>query len=80
MNSKSFRDRDFNLGHVVSVRGSVIDAVFPDRLPDMNHELRAGKDEEVIVEVASQLDPRTVRGIALNSIRALARVTGSAEH
>jgi hypothetical protein len=38
MNSKSFRDRDFNLGHVVSVRGSVIDAVFPDRLPDMNHE------------------------------------------
>jgi len=62
-----------NIGHVVSVRGSVIDVVFSDRLPDMNHELRAGQDEEVIVEVASQLDPRTVRGIALNSIRGLAR-------
>ena len=61
------------MGHVVSVRGSVIDAVFPDRLPDMNHELRAGEDEQVIVEVASQLDPLTVRGIALNSIRGLAR-------
>ncbi|MEX0820389.1 MAG: F0F1 ATP synthase subunit beta [Pirellulaceae bacterium] len=70
---KSYNNGESNLGHVVSVRGSVIDAVFPDRLPDMNHELRAGKDEEVIVEVASQLDPHTVRGIALNSIRGLAR-------
>ena len=71
--NKSSTNSDSNFGHVVSVRGSVIDAVFPDRLPEMNHELRAGQDEEVIVEVASQLDPRMVRGIALNSIRGLAR-------
>jgi F-type H+-transporting ATPase subunit beta len=58
---------------VVAVRGSVIDAVFPFRLPDLNHELRAGQDERVVVEVASQLDLRTVRGIALNSTRGLAR-------
>jgi F-type H+-transporting ATPase subunit beta len=61
------------LGYVVAVRGSVIDAVFPDHLPELNHELRAGDDGAVIVEVASQLDPRTVRGIALNSIRGLRR-------
>jgi F-type H+-transporting ATPase subunit beta len=53
----------------------VIDAVFPDRLPAMNHELRTGRDEEIVIEVASQLDPRTIRGIALNSIRGLARGT-----
>lgn len=62
-----------NLGTVVSIRGSVIDAEFPHRLPELNHELRAGKDESVVVEVASQLDPHTVRGIALNSIQGLAR-------
>jgi F-type H+/Na+-transporting ATPase subunit beta len=73
MHSNSTSNGDSNMGHVVAVRGSVIDAVFPDLLPDMNHELRAGEDEEVIVEVASQLDPHTVRGIALNSIRGLAR-------
>ncbi|MEZ6097705.1 MAG: F0F1 ATP synthase subunit beta [Pirellulaceae bacterium] len=71
--NKSSTNSNRNIGHIVSVRGSVIDAVFPDRLPDMNHELRAGKEEDVIVEVASQLDLRTVRGIALNSIRGLAR-------
>jgi len=64
---------DSNRGHVVSVRGSVIDAEVPDRLPEMNHELRAGPDESIVVEVASQLNPRTVRGIALNSSRGLAR-------
>jgi len=73
MNEKSSTDGDPNLGHVVSVRGSVIDAVFPHRLPEMNHELRTGEDEQVVVEVASQLDPRTIRGIALNSSRGLAR-------
>lgn len=70
---KSSDESDTNWGRVVSVRGSVIDAVFPHRLPDMNHELRAGEDEEVVVEVASQLDPRTVRGMALTSVRGLAR-------
>jgi F-type H+-transporting ATPase subunit beta len=62
-----------NTGHVVSLRGSVVDAVFPQRLPGLNHELRAGDDELIVVEVASQLDPHTVRGIALNPIRGLAR-------
>ncbi|GAB4144524.1 MAG: F0F1 ATP synthase subunit beta [Planctomycetaceae bacterium] len=73
MDSKSATDSNSNIGYIVSVRGSVIDAVFSEHLPEMNNELRAGKDQEVVVEVASQLDPRTVRGIALNSTRGLAR-------
>jgi F-type H+-transporting ATPase subunit beta len=39
----------------------------------MNHELRAGDDEDVVIEVAAQLDPQTIRGIALNPVRGLAR-------
>jgi len=62
-----------NLGRIVSVRGSVVDAHFPERLPAINNELRTGKDGNLVVEVASQLDPHTVRGIALNSLRGLAR-------
>jgi F-type H+-transporting ATPase subunit beta len=68
-------DRQENWGQVVSVRGSVIDAVFAGRLPGIHHELRIETDPPVIVEVASQLDPRTVRGISLTSVRGLARGT-----
>lgn len=71
--STSFTNSESNTGRVVSVRGSVIDAVFPQQLPAMNHELRAGRKEEIAVEVASHLDPHTIRGIALNSTRGLAR-------
>ena len=62
-----------NSGRILAVRGSVVDAFFPDRLPAINNELRTGDDEEIVIEVATQLDPQTVRGIALNSIRGLAR-------
>ncbi len=64
---------DLNTGRVVAVRGSVVDAYFPELLPGINHELRTGPDRAWSVEVASQLDPHTVRGIAMNSIRGLAR-------
>ncbi len=62
-----------NSGRVVAVRGSVVDAVFSDKLPAINNELRTGTNDDVVIEVAGQLDPRTVRGIALNSTRGLAR-------
>ncbi|MCA9139998.1 MAG: F0F1 ATP synthase subunit beta [Planctomycetales bacterium] len=62
-----------NRGRVVSVRSSVIDAHFDGTLPTINNELRTGKNGEVVIEVAAQLDTRTVRGIALNSTRGLAR-------
>lgn len=60
-------------GRVVSVRSSVIDAHFDGELPTINNELRTGENGEIVIEVAAQLDPSTVRGIALNSTRGLAR-------
>lgn len=64
-----------NFGRVVAVRGSVLDAVFPHRLPGMNHELRVGDDGQIVAEVASQLDAQTVRAVALTALRGLARGT-----
>ncbi len=60
-------------GRVRSVRGSVIDARFAGRLPEVHHRLVAGPDERIVVEVASHLDERTVRGMALTSTQGLAR-------
>lgn len=73
MSSRSPRDQNDNIGHVVSLRGSVVDAYFGRSLPAIHTELRVGEEETVVVEVASQLTPHTVRGIALNSIRGLGR-------
>ncbi|MHB1391147.1 MAG: F0F1 ATP synthase subunit beta [Thermoleophilia bacterium] len=64
-----------NTGVVVSVRGSVVDAMFPHRLPEINNELRTGDKSEVVIEVATQLNSRVVRGIALTPARGLARGT-----
>jgi F-type H+-transporting ATPase subunit beta len=64
---------DINLGTVTAVRGSVVDVRFPTRLPDVNSELRAGKDQQIVIEVLAQLNEATVRGIALTSTRGLSR-------
>ena len=60
-------------GIVVAVRGSVVDAEFPGQLPKMNSELRTGTNDQVVVEVLSHLDERTIRGIALTSTRGVHR-------
>lgn len=60
-------------GKILAVRGSVIDCTFTDHLPVMHSELRTGREREVVVEVVSQLNTHTVRGIALSSTRGLAR-------
>ncbi|MCL4472943.1 MAG: F0F1 ATP synthase subunit beta [Actinobacteria bacterium] len=62
-----------NQGTVVSVRGSVVDVMFQRKLPEINHELRAGEKGEVIVEVGTHLSSRVVRGIALTPARGLPR-------
>lgn len=62
-----------NVGRVVAVRGSVVDAFFPDKLPAIRNELRTGSGNDVVIEVAMQLDPHTVRGIALNATGGLPR-------
>ena len=68
--------REPNRGTVLSVRGSVVDARFPGRLPDFHSELRAGDDREIVIEVVSHLDPETVRGVALTPTAGLSRGAG----
>jgi len=68
--------REPNRGTVLSVRGSVVDARFPGRLPDFHSELRAGDDRGIVIEVVSHLDPETVRGVALTPTAGLARGSG----
>jgi F-type H+/Na+-transporting ATPase subunit beta len=62
-----------NTGTVEAVRGSVVDACFPQHIPAIYHLLRAGDEERVAIEVVSHLDAHTVRGIALTSTRGLSR-------
>ena len=55
------------------MRGSVVDARFADHIPSIFHLLKAGDDGNVVVEVISHLDARTIRGIALTPTRGLSR-------
>jgi F-type H+-transporting ATPase subunit beta len=60
-------------GKIVSVRGSVIDIHFEYHLPAIRTLLRCGKENEIAVEVFSQLTAWRVRGIALTPTQGLAR-------
>ncbi len=64
-----------NLGVIVSVRGSVLDMRFDERLPPIYSVLRAGGKRQIVIEVLAQLDARHVRGIALTPTQGLARGT-----
>ena len=54
-------------GKIIRVRGSVVDARFLEELPPIRRKLCAHRPEsgDIVVEVLSHLDMRTVRGIAL---------------
>ena len=60
-------------GRVVAVRGSVIDVRFEDNLPMVNRILRSGRNNEIAIEVLSQLDRQSVRGVSLTPTEGLAR-------
>jgi F-type H+-transporting ATPase subunit beta len=64
---------DPNLGVIAAVRGSVVDARFPNELPAINNKLLAGESDRVVIEVISHLDSANVRGIALTPTQGLAR-------
>ncbi|MDD4340237.1 MAG: F0F1 ATP synthase subunit beta [Syntrophales bacterium] len=66
-------ERYENQGTIVSVRGSVVDAFFPKRLPAMRQVLRAGENQRIQIEVFTQLDAHTIRGVALTPTQGLAR-------
>jgi F-type H+-transporting ATPase subunit beta len=62
-----------NQGYIKSIRGSIIDVVFEDELPYINTKLVAGKDDEVIMEVSSYIDDKTISSIALTSTGGISR-------
>jgi len=66
-------DETANQGMVISVRGSVVDARFSQKLPGIRHVLRAGEDGRIQIEVMSQLNREVVRGVAMTSTQGLAR-------
>ena len=66
----AIRTAQINTGTVVSIRGSVIDVRFQDKLPEIHNQLTAGS---IVIEVLIHLTPEVVRGIALVPTQGLAR-------
>ncbi len=64
---------DKNKGYIESVRGSVVDIVFEEELPAINNKLTTGENDEIILEVASYIDDKTVSSIALTATGGVAR-------
>lgn len=64
-----------NHGTILAVQGSIIDALFPHRLPPLHTILRTGNDQHIVIEVVAHLTADRVRGIALTTTRGLARGT-----
>lgn len=62
-----------SVGTVMAVRGSVIDIRFDGALPPTHTLLRAGREDQMAIEVLAQHDARYVRGIALTPTQGLAR-------
>jgi len=62
-----------NQGSVVSVRGSVIEVRFDRHLPAVRSLLRAGADDEIVIEVLAQSARDRVRGVALTPVQGLGR-------
>jgi len=63
-----------NVGKLIEVKGVVIDAVFPDQLPEVYHALRLSvEDREIIAEVQQHLGDDRVRAVAMDSTDGLSR-------
>lgn len=60
-------------GRITAVRGSVVDAVFPDKAPPIFSLLKAGENGGTLIEVTDHLEIRRIRGIALTSTAGLGR-------
>src|ERR1700686_712943 len=75
-----------NVGRIEEIQGVVIEALFPDKLPEINHAItvpRASGDEEaegvsaadelLVCEVQQPLGDNRVRAVAMDSTDGLAR-------
>ncbi|MHB8138810.1 MAG: F0F1 ATP synthase subunit beta [Smithellaceae bacterium] len=61
-----------NQGNVLSIRSSVVDVHFAVA-PSIRNVLIAGENGEYVIEVFTQLDANTIRGVALTPTQGLAR-------
>lgn len=71
--SHSSNSSPINTGTVISIRGSVVDIRFENKLPPIRSLLYAGIDNQIAIEVFSQLDTHRIRGVALTPTQGLAR-------
>jgi F-type H+/Na+-transporting ATPase subunit beta len=65
-----------NTGRIVEIKGVVLDAVFPDRLPEIYNALSIATERgELIAEVQQHLGDDRVRAVAMDTTDGLARGT-----
>ncbi len=64
-----------NVGRVVEIKGVVVDAVFPERLPEVYSALRITRPDggELVAEVQQHLGDDRVRAVAMDSTDGLPR-------
>ncbi|MEA2396136.1 MAG: F-type H+/Na+-transporting ATPase subunit beta, partial [Solirubrobacteraceae bacterium] len=66
-----------NVGRIEEIQGVVIEAVFPDELPENNHAITIdrGDDGILVCEVQQHLGDDRVRAVAMDTTDGLARGT-----
>jgi F-type H+-transporting ATPase subunit beta len=65
-----------NVGRIEEIQGVVIEAVFPETLPQINHAItidRGGEDGVLVCEVQQHLGDDRVRAVAMDSTDGIAR-------
>src|SRR3954454_24790984 len=66
-----------NVGRIEEIQGVVIEAVFPDELPEINHAITIdrGDDGLLVCEVQQHLGDDRVRAVAMDTTDGLDRGT-----
>jgi len=64
-----------NVGRIEEIQGVVIEAVFPDSLPEINWAITIDREDQgpLTVEIQQHLGDDRVRGVAMDSTDGLAR-------
>src|SRR5262245_29912509 len=64
-----------NVGKLIEIKGVVIDAAFPARLPEISSALRIARPDggELVAEVQQHLGDDRVRAVSMDSTDGLAR-------
>ncbi len=62
-----------NIGRIKSIRGSVVEAVFEGRLPEINNKLVCGPKRNQVMEVSAYINEKTVKAMAMTFTAGLAR-------